>query len=197
MDLIVLLILILIYRLSKKNRDRDKSNINDALNHSSLLRLNDIWEPDLLDHIMYVEIGNHPHLEPYLTRAYKKRKQLLHGFSIGDSNSIGFIKNVIASQVNNAKSIQELAYLKFKFSWVVERAPYLSTLFTLKSQQTQAKSKVYDKKNLLGACQTKEEVKKRFRSLALQNHPDHGGSKAAMREIIRQYEEALMATDAR
>jgi curved DNA-binding protein CbpA len=40
-------------------------------------------------------------------------------------------------------------------------------------------------------CSTLPEVKKRFRRLAFLNHPDRGGSSAAMQEILRQYEEAV------
>lgn len=44
-------------------------------------------------------------------------------------------------------------------------------------------------------CQTIEEIKKKYRKLAFENHPDHGGSTAVMQEINRQYLEALKMCD--
>ncbi|MDY6936891.1 MAG: hypothetical protein SWY16_04420 [Cyanobacteriota bacterium] len=38
-----------------------------------------------------------------------------------------------------------------------------------------------------------EDVKKHFRKLAMQHHPDHGGDVDTMAEINRQYQEALKA----
>ena len=46
-------------------------------------------------------------------------------------------------------------------------------------------------KSLFANCRTIEEVKKRFRRLSMLNHPDRGGSAAAMKVILAQYEHAL------
>lgn len=44
--------------------------------------------------------------------------------------------------------------------------------------------------NLFKDCTTKEEVRKRYQQLAMEHHPDHGGSTEMMQEINRQYAEA-------
>lgn len=42
---------------------------------------------------------------------------------------------------------------------------------------------------------TVEEIKKEFRRLAMENHPDRGGDTATMQEIIEQYHAALKGCD--
>ena len=44
-------------------------------------------------------------------------------------------------------------------------------------------------------CLTVFEIKKRFRELALQHHPDHGGDNETMRIILEQYQKALGGAD--
>jgi curved DNA-binding protein CbpA len=41
------------------------------------------------------------------------------------------------------------------------------------------------------SCTTPEDVKKLYRTLAMQHHPDHGGDTATMQEINAQYKRAL------
>jgi hypothetical protein len=44
--------------------------------------------------------------------------------------------------------------------------------------------------NFFNDCKTTEEVRKRYQKLAMEHHPDHGGSNEMMQEINRQYAEA-------
>lgn len=44
-------------------------------------------------------------------------------------------------------------------------------------------------------AKTVEEIKAHYRNLAMQHHPDRGGNEEAMKEINRQYHEALKACD--
>lgn len=45
------------------------------------------------------------------------------------------------------------------------------------------------------SCKTVAEVKKLYRELAMQHHPDRGGDTATMQEVNRQYQQALKACD--
>lgn len=68
-----------------------------------------------------------------------------------------------------------------------ERKGYSSWYYDTLSKHPQSK-----KKGLFAECLTEKELKARFRRLAFLNHPDKGGSPAAMREIIRQYDQAML-----
>jgi len=49
--------------------------------------------------------------------------------------------------------------------------------------------------NFFHDCRTVEEIKKRYRQLAMKHHPDRGGDTATMQEINRQYQSALKHCD--
>ncbi|MBW4595504.1 MAG: hypothetical protein KME46_22015 [Brasilonema angustatum HA4187-MV1] len=49
--------------------------------------------------------------------------------------------------------------------------------------------------NYFSQSKTVEDIKSLYRSLAMQHHPDRGGSEDVMKEINRQYHEALKACD--
>lgn len=59
------------------------------------------------------------------------------------------------------------------------------------TDQKQEHKKTNSKKDLFASCSTIDELNKRFRILARANHPDTGGSHAAMREVNRQYKAAM------
>jgi hypothetical protein len=49
--------------------------------------------------------------------------------------------------------------------------------------------------NYFTSAHTVEDIKTLYRNLAMQHHPDRGGSEEVMKEINRQYHEALKACD--
>lgn len=50
--------------------------------------------------------------------------------------------------------------------------------------------------HLFNNCNSIEDVKKRFRELIKENHPDNGGNAAAAASILKQYKETLKKFDA-
>ena len=98
------------------------------------------------------------------------------------------IKAALA-RCTNASAVHEV---KKEFNEVLYYCPEFITIFNtyLKKLSPKKKTGLFDK------CQTIQEVKQRFRKLAFHNHPDRGGTKAAMQEILRQYEEALQKNEA-
>ena len=82
--------------------------------------------------------------------------------------------------------------IKKEFVEVLYYCPEFLVIFDTYLQKLSPKKKT----GLFDKCQSVQEIKQRFRKLAFQNHPDRGGNKAAMQEILRQYEVALQEYEA-
>jgi hypothetical protein len=93
--------------------------------------------------------------------------------------------------LGSSNNLGAFQYLKRQLGSLIDRIPELKAEFDrLESKwKAQATTQGQQRKHLFQGCQTAGDLKKRFRRLAFLNHPDRGGSAAAMKEVLKQYEE--------
>jgi hypothetical protein len=159
---------------------------------NSIKRFYATWHIPALQQVMYQEIEKFPEYEAILFKAYSEQLALLKALAARHSMAIKKTKEIIREQLSSCHSDESLNRLARQFEWIFKVVPELKEGFDAHRMKMYArKTRKATFANLFEKCQTREEIKKRFRRLALLNHPDKGGSKAAMSEIIRQYEESL------
>lgn len=187
----LILLLLIHYLTSRKAKPLPLPN--DPVLLKSIQQLYSTWHPPTLKFLFNREIQKFPHYEPFLTEAYARQLKLLDNFEKGEEEAINHIKTLLMDRIAQCQSQQMLDSLRNQFSLLVAKIPEWEALFHLPRLKFNSNSK-RSSKNLFEHCLTVEEVKKRFRRLAFLNHPDKGGCDKAMREIVRQYECALLHT---
>lgn len=185
----LILLLLIHYFTSRKTKSLPLPN--DPALHQSIEQLYSTWHIPTLQFLVNREIQKFPHYEPFLTEAYTRQLKLLDQFEKGEEEAIERVKNVLIDRIHQCKSQQMLDSVRNQFSLLVAKIPEWEALFHLPRLKFNSNAK-RSSKNLFEHCLTVEEVKKRFRRLAFLNHPDKGGCDKAMREIVRQYECALL-----
>lgn len=149
------------------------------------------WNMPSLKRLMYQQIEKYPSNERSLSKAFNTQFKLLQGIEKKCDLSIEKTKQLLKNKLDNCNTIQSVNILKKQFEWVLEKVPEMNELFEIYQLKLNIKKTTIFKKHLFNECLSLDSAKKRFRRLSLLNHPDKGGSTAAMKEIIRQYEECL------
>lgn len=146
------------------------------------------WDELSLRRLYQQLIRQAPHLESHFVQDFQEQLNFLQAVAYGDYDAMARIARIIELEVNLCLSQDELEKLRAKFSYLIWKQPSLGRLFSRYQKKTAPKKGT---KDLFEKCTNVEEVKKRFRRLAHYNHPDKGGNDKAMKEIVRQYKEAL------
>jgi hypothetical protein len=184
------LFFLFLWRSHARSSSATSQEIRDSRLQAALARLHSVWDLEALQEVYYHEHQRLPQYEPLLTRAYRTQAQLLMGMSYGDPESIAVAKTRIRAQLASRPTPEAIETLKRQLSRVLQKSPELQELF---SRRSSAHSRPHN--DLFANCHTLKDIKQRFRRLALLNHPDRGGSTAAMQEIQRQYKNALERTE--
>lgn len=167
--------------------------------------LQDIWDPDRLKDFFALTIEKWKGFKTEISDYFLPRFAFLQNISNQDPNVLRSAGDAILRMLAQDFSSVNQNRVKIHFSWVLEQAPFLNMLFSENGQKNNSdgqseqesrdeefvKNHKRDMRNLFGECNSLQQVKKRFRKLALLNHPDHGGKEKAMKEILKQYKEAL------
>lgn len=176
--------------LSDENVEKEPEFENLGL-QEILNRFGSIWNIPSLQQLMYQEIGKFPQYEKNLSAAFNSQIRLLEGIESQCSESIEKAKKLIRIKIEDCKSLRSLEILKQQVEWVLKKIPEFNELFEAQKSKLNLTNKKKTKTDLFCECHSIDVAKKRFRRLSLLNHPDKGGSAAAMKEIINQYEECL------
>jgi|GEM_PF-5348412 len=184
--LIAFIVLSYLFFSRKRGGDTEYSSTPPLAFNESIKRIEESWSPEQLNSVFFQEVCKWPQYEPFLTQAYQLQKEILLGILSNNSYHIQIVREKILASIKLAKSAYEIQMLKFSLRWVLQKIPHFNLLFNSPTYSSPKKSK-----DLFGCCKTIGEVKRRLRRLALLNHPDKGGSEAAMKEILKQYEETL------
>lgn len=187
----LLFVIAAIWRIFKDAKAAPKTESTRGDIQQAIRRIFNTWDMHSLKVAFYREVDQFPEYEFDLARAYRAQMQLLMDFVEGDFAARDQIKRAIASKLSTCSSLQSLECVKREFAWVLHVAPEWRKLFENQHHKLRLKQMQGRKKSLFSQCQSLDEVKKRFRRLAFLNHPDRGGSSAAMKEINRQYEEII------
>lgn len=154
----------------------------------ALDRIRAAWDFDELKTVFYQEAHRFPHMQQTLYHAYLKQQRILQGLALEDPWAYNEVRAYIRERMAHCRTPEMVYELRLDLDLLLKRHPTFNDMFTRPHQKAQAST---PKKRLFSMCNSIPEVKKRFRKLAFLNHPDRGGSSAAMQEILRQYEEAL------
>lgn len=182
----VLFIAVILENIFRKHKSTQ--NERDETAQMLTQRFNSCWDIPTLKALMYREIGNFPAYEAIMSKAYKEQMTFLTDIEMGCPIAKNRITQILQKLLCSTHSDQVLNYHKARFAWILKIFPDLIKLFD--DRQYKMNLKLKSNSNLFYHCYSAEEVKKRFRQLAFKNHPDRGGSTAAMKEIIRQYDKA-------
>lgn len=173
---------------------------------SSMNRIFSSWSFHTLKRNVEIEIKRFPKYEALLTHAFQQQYKFLQDFENGYRYAVERVKAIVHHQLEQCRNIEDYNLLKMAYAHMIEISPPIENLFenyrlwfyrnesTTESQRKKEPRKHHrtqKKKDLFSKCNSLDEVKQRFRRLAFLNHPDRGGKEAAMREVLRQYEEAL------
>lgn len=176
---------------------------------NSMNRIYSSWDFDTLKETAQREIHKFPKHQAWIMHAYNQQHKFLSDFHNGYRYAVERVKAIVHHQLEQCRSIEEFQALQNAFGDMIQVSPQLSNLFEnyrLWFYRHEADSSEYSKssrfketrrtqrnkkKDLFSKCSSLDEVKQRFRRLAFLNHPDRGGKEAAMKEVLRQYEEAL------
>lgn len=147
-----------------------------------------------------VEIQRFPKYQDLLLQTYHQQIRIIEDFQNGYRYAIERIRAVIYHQLEQCRSLEDFHALKSACANLIRTSTPIANLFDnyqiwlsrrySRNKETR-KSQRSKKKDLFSKCHTEEEIKRRFRRLAFLNHPDRGGKEAAMKEVLKQYEEAL------
>jgi hypothetical protein len=181
----ILIIWLFLY-FARKRRKQTSSPPPPPHFHDSIRRIEEVWDPHYLDSVLYHEVTKWPQYESLLADAAFKQRRLLLGVAFRDPYAINIVREKITARIRRASSGQEVEMLKASLRWVLQQVPELHSLFAHTTHKPRRKTK-----DLFEACKSKEDVKRRLRQLAKLNHPDHGGTEAAMKEVLKQYQETI------
>jgi hypothetical protein len=187
--ILLALFFLFLWRSHARGSTAASQEIRDSRLQVAIARLYSVWELEALQEVYYHEHQRLPQYEPLLTRAYRTQAQLLMGMSYGDPESIAVAKSKIRAQLAACATPEAVEALRRQLYRMLQKSPELQELFTPSSRRSYSHHR--PRNDLFANCHTLKDVKQRFRRLALLNHPDRGGSNAAMQEIQRQYKTAL------
>lgn len=180
--LFFLVIYIIFFRGSNHVSEYSELSLRRALD-----RLRTTWDFDELKEVFYQEAQNFPHVQQMLYNAYINQQRILQGLALEEQWAYKEVRHLMQEKLSHCHSQEMLDYVHSQFETLLKRHPSLNDMF-YRPHKRKAPS---TKKRLFSSCHSIPDIKKRFRKLAFLNHPDRGGSSAAMQEILRQYEEAL------
>lgn len=176
-------------------KDPEEKEINCPKEaQESLDRFYATWDVSILRVLMFREMEKFPQYEAWLSFAYNEQLELLLGIERESPTSIKLVKERLKKTIDQCHSNASLSLLQNQAGWILKIVPELAKAFEtrrLKLLINKTNKTKRANKNLFKNCQSKDEVKRRFRRLAFLNHPDRGGDSKAMIEVIRQYEEAI------
>jgi hypothetical protein len=189
---IIFFIVVFIHFFSDKEDEVNQSPENDANLQQSLKLFYTTWNIHSLHLLLYREITRFPLYKPYLSQAYHEQLELLKGLENRCPLAIRIALERIRTILRDCNNVGAIQYLKNQLGSLIDKIPELKAEFDRLEfgWKTKATNQGQHRKPLFQGCQNLGDLKKRFRKLALQNHPDHGGSPAAMKEILKQYEES-------
>lgn len=146
------------------------------------------------------ELERFPKYQSLLNQAITQQHKMLEDFFQGYRYAVERVRVILYHQLEQCRSLEDFIALRTSCSQAIEASTVIANLFEnyymwfsrrksrTKETRKNPRSK---KKDLFSKCTTEEEIKRRFRRLAFLNHPDRGGKEAAMKEVLKQYEEAL------
>lgn len=179
--LFFLVVYIIFFRNVESTQDSSEISIRRALD-----RIRSTWDFEELKAVFFEEVRHFPHLQQTLYNAYLNQQRILQGLALEEPWAYNEVRKYMREKLAQCRTAEMVNYLRWQFADLLRRHPSLNDVFTSPRQKAAT-----TKKRLFTMCNNVPEVKKRFRKLAFLNHPDRGGSSAAMQEILRQYEEAL------
>ena len=173
-----------------------------------LSKIGRTWSPEALQEVLRFEEGAWEEEEAgALLRAYHRQHALLMGIAQGDARAKERAAGEIRRRLGERPSMQRKGAVRSVFAWVLEQQPDLERLFREgpgfdgfsdgEERGVPPRGYASPKEDLFAACTNRAEIKKRFRRLSMLNHPDRGGSEAAMKAILAQYEAALQRAGVR
>jgi hypothetical protein len=178
----------LFIQAGKKSAKTGENNEKDF--DEILLEIPHVWNPEGLKKYLWFEEGAWDEdEEEALLKAYHRQLLFLMKIEHGDPKAQKAVAQAILSELGEDPSWDRKAHVRSLFEWVIERYPDLEELFQ-EENEPPPKGYASPKSDLFAQCKSLEEVKKRFRRLSMLNHPDRGGSEAAMKVILAQYERA-------
>lgn len=178
--------------------DTERKILKDAVN-----RINFSWDVHSLKLNLVSEVRRLPKCKDQLTQAANKQYQFLQAFYNGNRFADARVKATVFAHLQSCDNLETFYALEQIFSSIIEHSPGIAQMFahcrnkfsTSSNFNRNSYKKQYGSsskvKNLFDKCTSLDEVKQRFRRLAFLNHPDRGGKEAAMKEVLRQYQEAL------
>lgn len=183
--LFFLVVYILFFRSTDSTQEYSEASIQRALD-----RLRTTWDFEELKKVFYQELHRFPHSHQMLYHEYLNQQRLLQGLALEEAWAYNYVRQYIRERLSQCRTQQMVQTLYNQLSELLRRHPAFEEMF-IRQQPRQKVQASTPKKRLFSMCSNIPEIKKRFRKLAFLNHPDRGGSSAAMQEILRQYEEAL------
>lgn len=182
-----LLFLVLIYIVFFRRRESD--DYSEAAFHRLVEKIRSTWDMDDLRILFYRAVERFPQDKETIVRHCHEQQRLLNALAMNEPWADQEVRNRIYTYLARCGSIQDVIRVQWHFAELLNRFPQFRDAFRNPKAPQQEESR--SSKALFAMCQSIPEIKKRFRRLAFLNHPDRGGNAAAMREILRQYEEAL------